>query len=62
MSDEHMGDQALKLKKMYYDYKARRIIIDANGLGLGLVDFMVKPSIDPDTNETFPDFGVYGGT
>ena len=62
MSDEHMGDQALKLKKWFYEYKARRIVIDANGLGLGLVDFMVKPSIDPDTNDTYPDFGVYGGT
>jgi len=23
---------------------------------------MVKPSIDPDTGDTLPDFGVYGGT
>ena len=29
---------------------------------MGLIDYMVKPSIDPDTNDTFPDFGVYGGT
>ena len=62
MSDEHFGDQALKLKKLYYQYNARRIVIDANGLGVGLVDYMVKPSIDPETNEILPDFGVYGGT
>jgi len=38
------------------------MVIDANGLGIGLVDYMVKPSIDPLTNETYPDFGIYGGT
>lgn len=62
ISDEHFGDQALQLKKLFYKYKARRIVIDGNGLGIGLIDYMVKPSIDPDTNETYPDFGVYGGT
>ena len=62
LSDEHFGDQALELKKLYYKYKARRIVIDGNGLGIGLIDYMVKPSIDPDTNEVYPDFGVYGGT
>ena len=38
------------------------ISIDANGLGVGLIDFMVKSQVDPDTGETLPDFGVYGGT
>lgn len=62
LNDEHFGDQALKLKKLYYQYKAKRIIIDANGAGIGLVDYMVKPTIDTETNETLPDFGVYAGT
>ena len=62
MSDAHFEDQAIKLKKLYYKYKARRIVIDANGLGVGLVDFMVKPQINPDTLDVIPDFGVYGGT
>ena len=62
ISDEHFGDQALFLKKLYYKYKARRLVIDGNGLGIGLLDFMVKPSIDPNTNDVLPDFGVYGGT
>ena len=62
ISDEHFGDQALALKKLYYKYNAKRVVIDGNGLGIGLVDYMVKPSIDPETNETLPDFGVYGGT
>ena len=62
LNDTHFGDQALEIKKLYYKYRARRIVIDGNGLGIGLIDYMVKPSIDPDTNETYPDFGVYGGT
>lgn len=62
ISDGHFGDQALVLKKLYYKYKAKRLVIDGNGLGLGLLDYMVKPSIDPDTSDILPDFGVYGGT
>lgn len=62
MNDTHFEDQAIKLKKLYYKYKARRIVIDANGLGVGLIDFMVKPQINPETSEIIPDFGVYGGT
>ena len=62
ISNEHFEEQAIELKKLYYKYNARRLIIDGNGLGIGLVDYMVKPQIDPDTNEVYNDFGVYGGT
>ena len=58
-SDMHFGIQALKLKKLFYKYKARRLIIDANGVGLGLVDYMATPTTDTETNEEYPDFGVY---
>ena len=56
--NEHFEEQAIALKRLFYKYKARRIVIDANGLGIGLVDYMVKTQIDPDTNDTYPDFGV----
>ena len=59
LTDEHFEDQAIKLKKLFYKYKAQRLVIDANGLGIGLVDYMIKPQIDPDTADIFPDFGVY---
>jgi hypothetical protein len=59
LTDEHFEDQAIKLKKLYYKYNAQRLVIDANGLGIGLVDYLIKPQIDPETSETFPDFGVY---
>ena len=35
------------------------MVIDANGVGLGLIDFMVIPSVDSDSGEEYPDFGVY---
>lgn len=60
--DEHFEDQAIKVKKLFYKYNARRLVVDGNGPGVGFIDYLVKPQIDPDTNEIFPDFGVYGGT
>lgn len=56
--DEHFENQAIYLKKLFFKYKARTLVIDANGLGIGLVDYMVKPQIDPETGELLPDFGV----
>ena len=56
--EEHFEDQAVNIKKIFYKYKARKVVIDANGLGIGLVDFMVKSQIDPETGDFLPDFGV----
>ncbi len=58
-SDEHFEDQTIKIKRLYYKYKAKRLVIDGNGLGIGLLDYMVKKQIDPVTGEVFPDFGIY---
>ena len=57
MTDEHMEDQAIKLKKLYYKFKARTIVIDGNGLGIGLIDYMVKSQND-EVGDFLPDFGV----
>ena len=54
--------QAIKIKKLFYRYKARICAIDANGLGIGLIDFMTKAQIDPETGDELPPFGVEGGT
>lgn len=59
---EDFEAQAIKIKRLYYKYKARVISLDANGLGAGLVDFMIKSQIDPETGEELPPFGVDGGT
>ena len=58
-TDEHFEDQCIKIKRLYYRYKARRIVLDANGLGIGLLDYFVKSQTDAETDEYFPDFGVF---
>ena len=55
--DMHFEDQAVELKKLYYKYKCRRMVLDGNGLGIGLVDYMVKQQTDK-YGETIPDFGI----
>ena len=59
MSDMHFEDQAIYLKKLYYKFQARRLVIDGNGLGIGLVDYLVKTQIDQNTGMTLPDFGIF---
>ena len=56
--EEHFEQQAINIKKLFYKYKARTCAIDANGLGIGLIDYMVKSQIDPETGDTLPPFGV----
>jgi len=56
--EEHFEQQAINIKKLFYKFKARAIAIDANGLGIGFVDYMVKPQIDPETGDTLIAFGV----
>jgi hypothetical protein len=57
----HFEDQCIAIKQIFYKYGAERVVIDGNGPGMGLVDYLVKPQINIDTGETYPDFGVYGG-
>ena len=58
ISDGHFEDQAIALKKLYYKYNARRLVVDGNGLGIGLIDYLIKPQFNPDTGDVIPDFGV----
>ena len=59
---EDFETQSINIKKLYFKYKARVVAVDANGLGVGLIDFMTKAQVDPETNDTLPPFGVGGGT
>ena len=58
LNDEHFEDQAINIKKLYYKYKARRVVLDANGIGIGLLDYLIKTQTD-ESGYTYPDFGVY---
>lgn len=54
---EHFEEQAIHIKQLYYRYKARKVAIDTNGLGIGLLDFMVKAQ-ETDDGEYLPPFGI----
>ena len=56
--DMHFEQQAIELKKLFYRYKAKRLVIDGNGLGLGLIDYMVKSQND-EFGDYYPPFMVY---
>ena len=58
LNDMHFEDQAKTIKKLYYKYQAKRVVIDGNGLGAGLIDYMVKPQLD-EGGDLIPDFGIY---
>lgn len=58
ISNEHFGRQAIFIKKLYYRYQAKAVVIDGNGIGLGLIDDMIVSQRDYETGEEFPDFGI----
>lgn len=43
---KHNERQAIDLKKLIAAFDPAEVVIDGNGLGVGLLDYMVKPSID----------------
>ena len=55
---QHFQTQCINIKNLYFRYKPRRIAIDANGLGVGLIDYLIKPQ-DTEDGEFLPPFGVY---
>lgn len=45
---------ALKGRQLYDWYKCTDLVIDSNGLGLGVFDALIKDIIDPKTGELYP--------
>ena len=60
--EEHFKAQALKLKRLYYRFQPKAMVIDGNGLGVGLIDEMIIQTVDETTKETYPPFGVINDT
>lgn len=46
--------QAIMVKRVRKRYHARKIVVDGNGLGSGLIDELLKSQNDPLTGETYP--------
>lgn len=58
LEDMHFEEQAVEIKVLYNKYKPVQVAIDANGIGAGLVDYLVKSQIDVRTNQFLPPWGV----
>ena len=46
--------QAIMVKRVRKRYHARKVVVDGNGLGSGLIDELLKSQNDPITGETYP--------
>lgn len=55
---EHFEVQSIKVKRICEAFNAAKLIIDGNGLGVGLLDYLVKPNIDVESGVEYPSFGV----
>lgn len=47
-------DQALVIRKLFDEYACDYLVLDCNGLGLGIYDCLAKDMPDPDTGEIYP--------
>lgn len=54
----HFNIQANNIKKLLMRYNATKVVIDANGPGLGLIDFLTVKTVDKDTGVEYPAIGV----
>lgn len=55
----HTEDQALVIRRLYEQYQCDYIVLDTNGLGLGVYDALVRDIVDPDTGEVYPALSCY---
>ncbi len=47
-------DQALVIRKMFDEFMCDYLVLDTNGLGLGVYDCLARDIVDPETGEIYP--------
>lgn len=55
---KHFEKQAIDLKKIIRSFLPKEVVLDGNGLGVGLLDFMSKEQKD-ENGEILPAYGVF---
>lgn len=50
----HTEDQTLIVRKMFDEFECDYLVIDAQGIGLGCYDMLVRDIVDRDTGEVYP--------
>jgi hypothetical protein len=56
--NRHFLEQSINIKQKAMDFNAKQVIIDASGLGVGLIDFLVLENEDKITGFIYPSFSV----
>ena len=51
--------QALMVRKLFDEYACDWLVLDANGIGLGVYDCLARDIVDPDTGEIYPALSCY---
>lgn len=57
-SHKTFDEQSIQIKRLIRDFEPREVIVDTNGLGIGLADILIKPQID-ENGETYPAYGFH---
>ena len=55
----HTEDQALTIRKMFEEYDCDYLAIDAKGVGLGVVDLLLRDQVDYITGQIYPALNCY---
>lgn len=58
MHDQHMNDQAVRIKRLIQQFDPIEVVIDGTGIGAGLIDAMTGPTHDHATGEVLPGYGI----
>lgn len=57
-SHKTFDEQSIQIKRLIRDFEPREVIVDTNGLGIGLADILIKPQID-EKGEAYPAYGFH---
>ena len=52
-------DQALIIRKLYDEYECDYIVLDCQGIGIGVFDCLARDMVDSDTGEIYPALSCY---
>lgn len=58
LSDTHFEHQAIQIKRIFNAFSCEACVLDCNGLGIGLLDYLITDQYDPDTDELLANFGI----
>lgn len=58
LSDTHFEHQAIQIKRLFNAFHCDACVLDCNGLGVGLLDYLITDQQDPETDELLANFGI----